>query len=344
MRTDAPPSPLRLAMLGMVEGNGHPYSWSAIFNGYDRVAMAACPYPVIPEYLGRQPETAFPMPGARVTHVWTDDPADAEEVARCARIPNVAGSATDVIDEVDAVIIATDRGDEHVARCRPFIEAGLPVFVDKPLVDRAEDLEVFREWIARGARVLSSSCMRYAREFVPYHRRPGGGAGEGGNRPASGGGRRLAASAADGRAALGELRYASISMCKSWERYGIHALEAIYPITGPGFLSCRNTGSAGRDVVHLKHRDGTDASIGVHRDAAGAFGSLQLCGTEGAAQLRMTDTFAAFHAQLADLVRWLQSGTPPFPFAETEELMKLVIAAIVSRNEGGREVQLREVA
>ncbi|MDD3926903.1 MAG: hypothetical protein PHT33_09620 [bacterium] len=27
---------IRLAMLGMVDGNGHPYSWSAIFNGYDR--------------------------------------------------------------------------------------------------------------------------------------------------------------------------------------------------------------------------------------------------------------------------------------------------------------------
>ena len=25
----------RWAMLGMVDGNGHPYSWSAIFNGYD---------------------------------------------------------------------------------------------------------------------------------------------------------------------------------------------------------------------------------------------------------------------------------------------------------------------
>ena len=33
-------SPIRIAMLGMVEGNGHPYSWSAIFNGYDPEKMA----------------------------------------------------------------------------------------------------------------------------------------------------------------------------------------------------------------------------------------------------------------------------------------------------------------
>ena len=35
---------LRIAMLGMIEGNGHPYSWSGIINGYDPIAMAQCPY------------------------------------------------------------------------------------------------------------------------------------------------------------------------------------------------------------------------------------------------------------------------------------------------------------
>ena len=37
---------IRLAMLGMVEGNGHPYSWSIIFNGgYDR-ARRSQPAPI----------------------------------------------------------------------------------------------------------------------------------------------------------------------------------------------------------------------------------------------------------------------------------------------------------
>ena len=42
-----PEQELRLAMLGMIEGNGHPYSWSAIVNGFDPAAMAAGPYPAI---------------------------------------------------------------------------------------------------------------------------------------------------------------------------------------------------------------------------------------------------------------------------------------------------------
>ena len=65
---------LRLAMLGMIEGNGHPYSWSAIVNGYDPIEMAKCPYAGIPKYLGGQPLESVRIPGARVTHIWTDDP------------------------------------------------------------------------------------------------------------------------------------------------------------------------------------------------------------------------------------------------------------------------------
>jgi hypothetical protein len=62
-------SPLRLAMLGMIPGNGHPCSWSAIVNGFDPVAMDACPYPVIRQYLGAQPACSVHLPGAQVTQL-----------------------------------------------------------------------------------------------------------------------------------------------------------------------------------------------------------------------------------------------------------------------------------
>ncbi|MFH0965855.1 MAG: Gfo/Idh/MocA family oxidoreductase [Planctomycetota bacterium] len=307
---------IRLAMLGMVDGNGHPYSWSAIFNGYDPDAMARCPFPVIPEYLGREPKEALGIPGARVTHVWTDDPADARFVARCSLIPNVVERAADVIGNVDAVIVATDKGHEHVERCRPFVEAGLPVFVDKPLVDNAPDLRVFREWVAAGRPILSSSCMRYAKEFAPFR-----------------------SSTRD----LGALRYASITTPKSWERYGIHALEGVYPVLGPGFLSVRNSGSVERNVVHLKHAAGADVVVVASSDMYGAFGVLTLCGTAGNASAVMRDSFYAFKAQLLDFVRYLRTGVRPFPFDETVELMKLLIAGTRSRDEGAREVLLTEI-
>jgi len=300
-------------MLGMVEGNGHPYSWSAIFNGYDKEAMAACPYATIPDYLGRQPKETLGIPGAHVTHIWTDDPKDAAHVARCSLIPNVVREATDVIGQVDAVIVATDIGHEHVQRCRPFVEAGLPVFVDKPLVDNARDLATFNAWVAEGKPIMSSSCMRYAKEFMPYR-----------------------ASAHD----LGLIRYASITTPKTWERYGIHALEGIYPILGPGFVSARNTGTIERNVVHFRHRSGADVIIVASMDMYGAFGVVTLCGTKDHALVAFKDSFYAFKAQLEAFVQYLRSGVRPFPYEETEELMRMVIAGIRSREQGGAEVAL----
>ena len=313
------PDAIRLAMLGSTPGNGHPYSWSAIFNGYDRELMAReCPFAGIPQYLNKQPADTLAIPGAKVTHICCIGAGGftAEHVAKCSLIPHTVEKPTDVIGYVDAVVIATDIGSEHVERARPFIEAGLPVFIDKPLTDNAPDLKIFKSWVAAGKPIMSSSSMRYTKEFMPYRH---------------------------STRELGDLRFASITTPKSWECYGIHALEGIYPILGPGFLSARNTGTIDRNIVHLKHQCGADVIVVASADMYGSFGCLQLCGTAGKVQLASGDSFFAFKAQLAAFIGYLRTGVLPFPFAETVELMQLVIAGIRSREQDGREVFLSEI-
>jgi predicted dehydrogenase len=303
--------PIRLAMLGMVEGNGHPYSWSMIINGrYDAEALKQCPYPAIINYIGKQPPETLGIPGVEVTHVWTDIAQEAHDVAKVAKIANVVERAEDVIGHVDAVVVATDKGFEHVERARPFVEAGLPVFVDKPLCDNRADLETFTKWVAEGKPIISSSGMRFAKEFLPYH---------------------------GSTYEFGALRTVFVTMAKKWETYGIHALESIYPIVGPGFVSVRNTGTYERNVVHLKHEKGIDVVITTTADQIGGSGFITLAGTEGGTTLRSQDTFTAFKAQLESYVGFLRTGTPPVPFSQTRELMQLVIAGIESRDAGGQE-------
>ncbi len=307
---------IALGIIGMTEGNGHPYSWSAIFNGFDPEEMAGCPFSAIPAYLGKEPASAFPVPGVRVSHVWCDDPRDAEAVSRASLVPNVSRRPEDLIGAVDAVVVATDIGSEHVRRCRPFVEAGLPVFVDKPLVDNEQDLRTFTAWVERGAPILSSSAMRYCKEYRPYH---GGGTHE-----------------------LGALRLVHLTMNKKWETYGIHALESLYPILGPGFLSVRNTGTARQNVLHIRHSGGADVVIVVSYDMLGSSG-MHLCGTTGHVGLAALDTFFCFKSQLLAFVEYLRTGRRPFPFSETQELMRLVVGGIRSREEGGRLVMLDEI-
>jgi len=65
---------LRLGVIGLSPGNGHPYSWSAIFNGYNLQAMEECGFPVIPRYLEKQNFPDDGIQSAKVTHIWTQDP------------------------------------------------------------------------------------------------------------------------------------------------------------------------------------------------------------------------------------------------------------------------------
>lgn len=307
---------VRLAMIGMIEGNGHPYSWSAIINGYDPLKMAACPYAAIPDYLGRQTLESVRIDGARVTHVWTDDPADAPKVAAASLIEHVVEHPADVIGKVDAVIIATDDGDDHVRRARPFIEAGLPVFVDKPLATNTDDLRQFIQWKTDGRVLLSTSGMRYAPEM------------------------RLSESQ---RAMLGELRWITSFTCKTWERYGIHALEAVYPVVGSGFVTVQTLHQNGSDVVHVRHESGCQITLAAIHDAYGSFGAVHLYGTKGQVALTLKDTYAAFRAQLLAFIEMVRTGEPPFFFQQTVELMAIIIAGIRSREQGGAVIFVRDI-
>ncbi len=304
----------KIAMLGMVDGNGHPYSWSAMFNNYNKEAMEDCGFPVIPRYLEKEPLESFGVRGAKITHIWTDDPADAKKVAKASLIPNIVEKPEDVIGQVDAVIIGTDKGGEHVWRTKPFVEAGLPIFVDKPLVDTVEDLKTFIEWRRQGARILSSSSLRYCKEYIPYQ---------------------LSTNE------LGKLRYINMTMNKSWERYGIHALEPVFSITGPGYVSVQNTGGINNNILHLTHKDGIDVNLAVIYDTAGS--PMKLVGTADSVTIPVKDSYFAFHKQLDLFVNYLETGEEPFPFDHTIELMEIIIAGIRSREEGGRKVYLDEI-
>lgn len=307
---------IRLAMLGMIEGNGHPYSWSAIVNGYNPEEMASCPFPVIPQYLAEVPGNTMRILGARVTHVWTDDPKDAPRIAAASKIENVVTSPQEVIGQVDAVVIGTDDGHEHVRRTRPFIEAGLPVFVDKPLAINIPDLNQFIRWHNAGKIFLSSSNMRYAPEMKQVLRQ---------------------------RTQLGELRWIAACTCKTWERYAIHALEAIWPVLGPGFLGVRTESRPGSDIAYITHRSGVQINLAAIYDAVGSYGSLHVFGTKGNLGITCWDTYTSFRNQLVAFVEMLHTGDRPYPLSETIEMMAVIIAGIRSRERGGQFIEIGEI-
>jgi hypothetical protein len=308
------PDDIRLGVAGMVDENGHPFSWSAIINGYDPVKMAVCGYDAIPRYLGKEPKGRFGIPGVGVTHVWCDDAADASRVSGASLIPHVVGRAEDLIGKVDAVLIPTDKGGEHLERARLFVEAGVPVFIDKPMTDRLDHLKQFVRWVEDGKAIVSSSGMRYCPRFAELRRRVG---------------------------EVGEMRLVTMTMAKGWARYGIHALEGLYPLLpAGGWQSVRNTGDAEHAIVHAVHGCGVHVQIAVIEDLYGSMGHMGVYGTKGYLTARFDDPFTAFKAQLVDFVDFLRTGVRSYAFEETVELSLLVIAGLKSFQSAGAVVHI----
>jgi hypothetical protein len=311
------PMRIRIAMIGTLPDNAHPYSWSAAINGFDEEEMAKCPEPVVFEYLSAEPAENIGITGARVTHIWSADADSAGQVAKASLIPNVLTHPEDAIGVVDAVIIPTDIGSDHLEMARPFIEAGLPVFIDKPLTDNVDDLEQFIDWHLHGAHIQSGSVVRFAVEFLECRER---------------------------MAELGKLRLATMTMVKSWERYGMHAAEAVYPFLRPGgWASVVNTGSEGANIVHVTHEDGVDVVLALIDDIFGSAGCLALYGTAGSINSKFSNRYSAVKTQLTSFVSYLRTGIPSVPFSETIEVVKIVIAGSRSRAENGRRVMLSEI-
>jgi predicted dehydrogenase len=155
---------VRVGMIGLSEGNGDPFSFSAILNGFDDAALAASGWPGIHAYVRRRDAADFGVAGLQVTHAWTQDPEVTARLCRASCIANACARLEDFHGNVDAVILARDDHENHWRMAQRFLEAGLPVFVDKPLCLEPEALRAFLPYLEKG-QLMSCSGLRYAIEL-----------------------------------------------------------------------------------------------------------------------------------------------------------------------------------
>jgi len=153
-----------LGMIGFSEGNGHPYSFSSIINGYDKDEFKKTDWKVIYDYLKKKDGSEFGFQSVEVTHVWSQDRDESESLARCAHISNVVDDKKEMIGEVDGVIIARDDYEDHLKLSKDFLENDMYVFIDKPLCLNLDELRYFKKYLEKG-KLMSMSGMRYATEL-----------------------------------------------------------------------------------------------------------------------------------------------------------------------------------
>ena len=267
---------LRLGVIGLSPGNGHPYSWSAIFNGYEPAAMEQCGFPVIPRYLEKQRFPNDAIPGARVTHIWTQDADLSEHIATAAYIEHIVDSYTDLIGKVDAVLLARDDADKHISLARPFLEAGIPIYVDKPLALSRKEAETLISLQRFPGQLFSCSALRYAPEL------------------------RLTEPQ---REEIGVLSYVAASVPKDWDKYAVHVIEPVLQLL-PGrgrVVRSQRWASGDRVVLHVEFSSGVGAQISTMGSTSAPLG-FRVYGKAGWRDLHFSDTFRTFRAALQDFV------------------------------------------
>lgn len=288
---------VRLGMLGFSPGNGHPFSFSAILNGYDPDAMRAAGWPVIADYLDRQDRGDIGLPGATVVAAWTPDSDLTAALCKASRIDRAAPSPDAMVEMVDAAIIARDDWESHLALALPFLEAGKPVFVDKPLTLSPAELTRFRPYLDR-ALVMTCSGMRFCRELDAIRARPD---------------------------MIGRLRLVSGTVLNDFPRYGVHLLEAAIPVLGEVPRPVSAFARDGAAHVLLETASGVAVSIHTLGPTPGFF-RLALFGDDGAVEVTLADNFTAFRRMLSRFVTQVRTGEPAIAPAETVAIIETVIA------------------
>ena len=89
----------------------------------------------------------------------------AAEFAAEMKVAQVAKRPEEMIGRVDAVIIHACNWDLHVERARPFVEARVPVLLDKPVVGCVRDALTLIDWAKKGACITGGSSLRYSPEI-----------------------------------------------------------------------------------------------------------------------------------------------------------------------------------
>jgi virulence factor len=230
----------------------------------------------------------------------------------------------DMIGKVDGMLIESQEGGAHWPAARPFLEAGIPCYIDKPFTCSLADAKKIVELAAKkNVPVFSSSSLRYAPELVEY----------------------MADATKHGKI-IGALAYGPApefekdrTLNPGLFHYGIHAVEILYAVMGPGCERVASTHEKDVDVATGQWKDGRVASVRGIRAGKSDYGCLAF--TEKGAQPVPIGTKYIYCELAKHIVEMFKTGRSPLDPAVTVEIVAFIEAANKSgANHGaGEKVQ-----
>lgn len=226
----------------------------------------------------------------------------------------------DLFGKIDAVLVVSVDGSVHLSRALPFLEKGMPTYIDKPFTcSLADARRLVQTAEVKHVPLMSSSSLRYAPEVV---------------------------AAKGGKGATGEIvGVTTYGPAPTHPRnpglfhYGIHPTEMLYTLMGPGckHLSCLST--PGAEVTTGVWTDGRVASVRGIRTGAAEYG-FTVFGSKKVATQRVSTQFI-YRELLKQIVSLFETRQLPIDLRETLEIVAFIEAAKASADAGGAPVEIK---
>jgi predicted dehydrogenase len=225
----------------------------------------------------------------------------------------------EMIGKIDGVLILSVQGDRHLEMASPFLEAGIPTYIDKPISCRLEDLDRLIALAGTHQTMLwSGSAARFADDVITM---------------------------ADKLKQMGPMTGVQVFgpahesfLNRGLFHYGIHITETMFALMGCGCERISALTSADCDLVGARWSDGRIASIRGHRKGNTGYGFT--CFTSQGLLHRNISLRTSYRNLCREIVASFQSGVPPVSLDETREIIRFLDAAESSRHQNGHPVPL----
>jgi len=235
----------------------------------------------------------------------------------------IVDSIDALLPKVDVVILGSVDGRQHLEQVKPILRAGKPVFIDKPLAHNLADaLKIQQLGRQYGVPWFSASALRYEDKLQALMKNQSEVVGEVVGCDSFG----------TSRAGIGHADLA-------W--YGVHGIETLYTIMGPGCVSVTRLQTDKSELVTGlwgKGRVGTYRGIREQAHQTG-FGAT-IFGTKSIQQILLP---ADYEGLVVEIARFFKTRQPPLNDDITVEIFAFIEAADESKRLGGVPVTLASV-
>lgn len=225
-----------------------------------------------------------------------------------------------LVGKVDAVLIESVDGGVHLERALPFLEKGIPTYVDKPFACSLADAKKLAETaMAKHVPLMSSSSLRYAPEVV------------------------AAKSGATVGEIIGVTTYGPSPLHPTRNpgmfHYGIHPVEMLFTLMGPGCKRLTCLSRPGGEVTTGTWADGRVATIRGLRAGSTPYG-FTLFGSKGVSTQGVSTTYI-YRELLKKIVGMFETKEMPIDLRETLEIVAFIEAAKRSAEQEGAPMDLK---